>query len=328
MAEIKVGLSLQSLLDPRWQGDAELFKQLGPRMGVEVLIENANGGSLLQIEQCQKMLDQGVQVLLIVPQDAVKTGRAVELANQRKVPVIAYERMILDCDLPYFVGFDSTKIGQLQARYAMERAPRGSYFVIDGDEKDYNAVLIRKGRQAVLQSDVQKGNIKIAVEGWADGWRSSRARETTREALKSCPDPVAILGAADVLAEGICQALVDAKLQRPPVVTGQNGDLGAAVRILRGTQTMTIYKPLAIAVQRSLEAAIAIARGQRVPTTGSVSNGKKLVPSILLSDLTVVDRRNVLSVLTGPGGNTTLQQICAKLPRQFWPPEAAAAGIH
>ncbi len=326
-AGVKIGLSVHSLIDPRWQRDVDEFRERFSKAGTTLLFENASSGPARQVQQCEKMMKEGAQVVLVIPQDAAAAAPIVEMGNTRKIPVIAYDRMILNCDLPLYIAYDTAKIGEMIARYALQHAPRGQYIAIDGDQNDHNAVLLREARKRVLGPAVQSGQVEVAFENWTESWRSSRAWQLMGEALKQVPNPAAVLCSADILAEGALQAISEAKLTTPVVVTGQNADLNAVIRILRGTQSMTIYKPVGPVVQRAVDAAIALARGRTSGASRTVSNGKRPVPSILLDNLVMVDKNNVVEALTGPNGSFTLQQICSKLPRHLWPPQAAAAGL-
>ncbi len=323
-AGIKIGLSIHSKVHARWEQDVAHIQEQARQHGAQLLLENASSSSIRQNQQCEKLLADGVQALIITPQDGMASAKAVEMANARGIPVIAYDRMILNCDLPLFVGLDVPWIGEILGRYAIQHAPRGQYIILDGDEKDNNAVVIRQARQKVLQPAIESGQIQVVHESWVPGWSSSLAWQYTHDALQKAASPACVLTTSDILAEGAFQAIHDAQIRTPVVITGQDADLNAVVRILRGQQTMSIYKPFQSMAKAVVECAIAMATKQPTRATRVVHNGKQNVPSFLITDLPVVEKHNVVEVVTGPNGIYTLQQICDKLPQNLWPAGAAA----
>lgn len=323
-AGIKLGLSIHSKVDPRWERDVASIQAQARLQGAQLLMENASGSPIRQNQQCEKLLADGVQALILIPQDAVACGKAVEMANARGIPAIAYERMILNCDLPLFVGFDTEKVGELLSRYVLQHAPQGNYIVLDGDPKDNNAVVTRQVRQKMLQPAIESGQIQIVYESWVDGWSSSLAWQCARDALRKTPQPSCVFAAADILAEGAFHAINDAQVRTPIVITGLDADMNAVVRILRGQQTMSIYKPIPLLAKAVVECAIALATKQPTRATRFVDNGKQSVSSLLVTDMPVVEKHNAVEVVTGPNGSYTMEQMCSKLPQNLWPTGAAA----
>lgn len=63
---------------------------------------------------------------------------------------------------------------------------------------------------------------------------------------------------------------------------------------------MTVYKPVHLLARRAAEAAVALARGEKVPTTTAVNNGRTDVPSILLEPV-VVDKNNIVETVVRDG---------------------------
>ncbi|HUZ05771.1 MAG TPA: substrate-binding domain-containing protein [Acidobacteriaceae bacterium] len=318
-AGITIGLSVHSIIDPRWERDVTEIPSQARQMGVKLLLENASSSAIRQIQQCEKLLADGVQALIILAQDGSASSKAVEMANARGVPVIAYERMILNCDLPLYVGFDTAKVGEQLCRYALQHAPRGNYIILDGDAKDNNAVILRQVRQKMMKAAIESGQIQPVLESWVDGWSMSLAWQLTRDALKKNPQIACVLAASDNLAEGASQALHDMKMQGSVVVTGQDAVLSAVVRILQGQQTMSIYKPIPLLAKTVMECAIALVNKKPVLSTRAIDNGKRSVASVLINELPVVDKNNAIEVVTGPLGSYTSQQIYSRLPQALRP---------
>jgi D-xylose transport system substrate-binding protein len=101
------------------------------------------------------------------------------------------------------------------------------------------------------------------------------------------------------------------------LVSGQDADLPALQRIVAGTQSMTVYKPIAQLAQRAADAAVSLARHEKVATHSTVNNGKIDVPSILLDPI-VVDKSNIDETVI-KDGYQKVEDVYRNLPSDRWP---------
>jgi D-xylose transport system substrate-binding protein len=127
----------------------------------------------------------------------------------------------------------------------------------------------------------------------------------------------AVIASNDGTAGGAIQALEEHKLAGKVFVSGQDADLAAIIRILDGTQTMTVYKPLGLEAKQAADAAVALATGQPVNTTASISNGVRSVPAILVNPVAVT-KANVKQTVIKDGFQN-LATIQKSLPKEKWP---------
>jgi D-xylose transport system substrate-binding protein len=154
---------------------------------------------------------------------------------------------------------------------------------------------------------------------FAKDWQPVEALKIMENALTRAANKVdAVVASNDGTAGGAIQALEEQKLTGKVLVTGQDADLAACQRIMAGTQTMTVYKPLSKLATKAAEVALLMARKQPVPDkTVGVANGKKDVPSILLAPV-AVDKANLVQTVVADGFHT-LDEICRDLPKEQCP---------
>ncbi|HUG52124.1 MAG TPA: D-xylose ABC transporter substrate-binding protein [Vicinamibacteria bacterium] len=318
---ITIGFSMDTLKEERWQRDRDLLVQWAEEHGAKVLVQAANGNDALQNSQAENLLTQGVDVLIVVAHNAETAATIVDSAHRAGVPVIAYDRLIRNADVDLYVSFDAVRIGELQGQYAVERVPRGSYVLIGGAPSDNNALLLREGQMKPIKPLVDKGDIRIVSDQFAKDWQAIEALKIMENALTRTGNKVdAVVASNDGTAGGAIQALAEQKLTGKVLVTGQDADLAACQRIVAGTQTMTIYKPLTELAAKAAEVAILLARKQPVPDpTVGVNNGKKDVPSILL-DPVAVDVGNLMATVVADGYHK-IEDICRDLPKEQCPPK-------
>jgi D-xylose transport system substrate-binding protein len=77
------------------------------------------------------------------------------------------------------------------------------------------------------------------------------------------------------------------------------------------------YKPLGLRARQAAEAAVALAKGETVKTTASISVGSKTVPAIFVHPV-VVTKDNVRQTVIKDGFQN-LDTIQKSLPKEKWP---------
>jgi D-xylose transport system substrate-binding protein len=315
---LKIGFLMDSLKVERWQTDLDRFQKRAAELGADVLVETAEGDDELQLRQAEKLLDSGVKALVLVPHDADKAVRIVRAAKAKQVPLLCYERLVRDPDVTFFIGVDALTIGLLQADFLSQQAPKGNYVLIGGSPTDINAKILHDGQMRVLKPFVDRGDIRIVSDTWSKDWDPSEAYAHMSEAIESSKgDITAVVASNDGTAGGAIQALEDHKLAGKVLVSGQDADLAAIIRILEGTQSMTVYKPLSSQAKLAAEAAVASAKGEAAKTTAAVSIGNKTIPAILLNPV-VVTKDNVKQTVIKDGFQN-LETIQKSLPKEKWP---------
>lgn len=315
---LKIGFLMDSLKIERWETDLDRFQKRATELGAVVLVETAEGDDELQLRQAQKLLDSGVKALVLVPHDSDKAKRIVNAAKARQVPLLCYERLVRNPDVSFFIGVDASAVGYLQAFSLSQKAPKGNYVLIGGSPSDNNAKILHDAQMRVLKPRVDRGDIKIASDTWTKDWEPSEAYAHMSAAIESTKgDIAAVVASNDGTAGGAIQALEDHKLAGKVLVSGQDADLAAIIRILEGTQTMTVYKPLGSQATLAAEAAVAYAKGDTVKTTAAISIGDKLIPATLLAPIAVTKDNIKQTVIKD--GFQNLETIQKSLPKEKWP---------
>lgn len=298
---IKVGFTMDTLVEERWLRDREMFRKAVRSQGADVEILAANGDDVLQISQAESLISQGVDILVIVPHNAEATATIVKKAHMAGIKVLAYDRLVKNADIDMYVSFDNEKVGELQAEAITELVPKGKYVYIGGAITDNNAHLFKKGVFNVLQPLIDNGDITVVFDQWTKDWTPANAKENMIAALKANNNQIdAVIAANDATAGGVIEALAEQGLAGKIPVSGQDAELAGAQRIVDGTQTMTVYKPIKSLTQTAAEIAVKMAKGKSVDINRKVNNGKIEVPSYLLTPI-AVDRFNIDETIIADG---------------------------
>jgi D-xylose transport system substrate-binding protein len=284
---LKVGLLLDSLDTERWQRDRDLFVTRAEELFAKVEVRTGDGTHEKQLAAAKELLDLGVKSLVLVPHDLERAKEIVAEAAARKVPVISYDRLVREADVALYVSFDNVKVGRMQAEALLAAAPKGNYILLGGSPTDNNAKLVREGQLEVLKPAISSGAIRVVADPWIQNWDANLAKDETSAALKKARNVVAVVASNDATASGAAEALSGAKLLGKVALSGQDADLAACQRIVSGTQTMTVYKPLKALARMAAGSAVTLAKGEAVDSLVKVNNGLKDIPARLLEPISV-----------------------------------------
>ncbi len=299
-----IGLSLDTLKEERWQRDRDTFAAEARKLGATVIVQSANSDDTRQVRDVESLISRGVDVLVIVPHNGAAMTRAVKSANEAKIPVIAYDRLILNSKIDYYLTFDNVKVGEAQAAYTAARLPsdrKARVVRIYGAPTDNNARLFKQGQDNILDPLIKAGKIEVVHEDWVLDWKPENAKKIMNAAItKAGRNLDAVIASNDGTAGGAIQALMEEGLAGKILVTGQDADLAACQRIVRGTQAMTVYKPLKNLAALAARVAVDVAQGRKPVTTSTLDNGAKPVPSIF-EKIISVDKENLSSTVVADG---------------------------
>jgi D-xylose transport system substrate-binding protein len=322
---VYIGFSMDTLKEERWQRDKALVEARAKEVGATVDVQVANSDDSVQTKQCDNMLTKGVDVLIVAPHNGEIAASIVEKAHAAGVPVISYDRLIKNSDVDLYVSHQVEKMGEMQADYALKHVPKGNYVLIGGAPTDNNALLLRKGQMNILKPAIDRGDVKIITDQFAKDWKAEEAQRITEDSLtKTKNDVQAVVASNDGTAGGAISALDVAGLTGKVLVTGQDAQLDAIQRIAKGTQTMTIYKPIKPLADSAVDNAIKLAHGEAINAVDKVNNGKMDVPSIL-QEPQAVDKDNLMTTVIKDGYHK-MEDVYKDVPHDQWPKTTASEG--
>ncbi|WP_146493420.1 D-xylose ABC transporter substrate-binding protein [Vibrio cyclitrophicus] len=290
---VKIGMAIDDLRLERWQKDRDIFVDKAEELGAKVYVQSANGNEQTQIAQIENMISRGVDVLVIIPYNGEVLSNVIAEAKRDGIQVLAYDRLINNADIDFYLSFDNEKVGEMQATAMLENKPNGNYFLMGGAPTDNNAKLFRKGQMNVLQSKIDSGDIKVVGDQWVDSWLAENALKIMENALTANNNNIDVVVASnDSTAGGAIQALDAQGLAGKVSISGQDADLAAIRRIVNGTQTMTVYKPISILADRAAEIAVELGSDEAPKSNAVLNNGTKDVPAWLLKPI-AVNKNNI-----------------------------------
>ncbi len=312
--KIRIGWSISDMRLERWQTDCDAFQQRAKALGAEVVVEDAKGDYDRWVRQSKEVLASGIQALVIVGGEPKTEAEIASAAKARNVPVILYEAAVSGAE-DLYIATDGNMIGRLQVSTLTDRAPTGNYVMLEGPAEQSGS--FHGAQLDALQPFIKDGRIKLVADLNVPGWSASEAYLQMRRVLESNHDQItAVVAMNDSIAGGAIQALEEHGLAGKVLVSGQDADLTAIIRVLMGTQTMTLYKPIAQQAQAAAEAAVSLAKGEPVKTNGVLKIGTMRLPAIYFNPV-VVTKDDIKETVIRDGF-LKVEEIKQGLPKEKW----------
>jgi D-xylose transport system substrate-binding protein len=305
-----IGFSIDDLRVERWARDRDYFIAAAKEVGASVIVTSADANEQKQVNQVENLISQKVDAIAIVPMNSQVFGEVIDEAHKAGIKILSYDRLILNADEDAYISFDNERVGFLQAEAVLKAVPEGNYYLLGGAPTDNNAKLLRAGQEKAIQAAVDAGKVKVIGSQWVKEWSPTEALSIMENALTAADNKIdAVIASNDGTAGGAIQALAAQGLAGKVAISGQDADLAAIKRVIDGTQTVTVYKPLQLIASEAAKLSVKMVKGEPVEFNAKLDNGKKEVDSLLLTPIPLT-KENVMKVVED--GFYTKEQVEAK----------------
>lgn len=318
----KIGVAMPTQSSQRWIQDGANMKQKLEALGYTVDLQYAEDDVQAQVSQIENMITNGANCLVVAAIDSSALVNALAQAKANNIPVIAYDRLLMDTDsVSYYATFDNKGVGTAIGQYVEKKLGlkegKGPYNIefFAGSPDDNNAHFLNDGVFEVLKPYLDKGQL-VCVSGQTDFDKICTLRWSQETAQKRMEDIISgyystgkkldvVISPFDGISYGIAAALQGAGYQvgsNWPVITGQDAELMATKNILSGKQTMTVFKDTRVLADKCVLMVQAVLEGKEpeINDKNSYNNHKLVVPSYLCTPVSV-DKENVQSALIDSG---------------------------
>lgn len=288
-SDVSIGFLMPDGEGSRWPIDQGYIETAAKANGYEVISRYVENDENLQQKQARELLEMGVDALIVVSVNSNTAAAIVRDAHEYDVPVIGYDRIILNSDLDYIVTFEGAQIGNMMIDHAIEKVPRGNYVLLWGDAGDKNAIFIQEAQEETLKPYVDNGSINVVYKGFVDNWSVDVAHKMMTKILDFTDKNIdAVITSYDGLAMGALKALEEHPEQSCKVLTGQDAEIRAVRAINKGEMSLTVYKSIKQIAEASVDLAGKLAKGEKIEHDGStLFNGRKEVPAIMITPIAV-----------------------------------------
>ena len=321
----KVGVAMPTQSSERWINDGSNMKKQLEALGYEVDLQYAEDDVQAQVSQIENMIAAGVNCLVIASIDSSALVNVEKQAFDAGIPVIAYDRLLMDTDaVSYYATFDNKGVGTAIGKYIVDNAgldPANPQTIelFMGSPDDNNAHMLYAGLMEQIQPYLDNGAL-VCKSGQLDFDSNCTLRWDQQTAMKRCEDILTgyyadeeldiVAAAYDGLSYGCMAALEGAGYTDAnwPMITGQDAELMATKHIISGKQTMSIAKDTRILAEKCVTMVQAVLEGAEpeINDTTTYNNNVIVVPSYLCTPV-AVDKNNYKEVLVDTGYYTEEQ---------------------
>ena len=311
-----IGVAMPTKDLQRWNQDGSNMKEQLEAAGYTVDLQYAANDIATQVSQIENMIANGCEVLVIASIDGEALGTVLDQAKAASIPVIAYDRLIMNSDaVSYYATFDNWDVGVKQGEFivnALDLANAGdkTYNIeyITGDPGDNNINFFFDGAISVLQPYIDAGTLvcpsgqtekqTVATANWATDAAQARFENILASYYADGTQLDVVLASNDSTALGVANALASSYTGNYPVLTGQDCDIASVKNMLAGTQSMSVFKDTRTLAAKTVEMVDALMKGVEPPIndTETYDNGTGIIPSFLCEPVaaTVDDIQSLL----------------------------------
>ncbi|MCP1102843.1 D-xylose transport system substrate-binding protein [Aequitasia blattaphilus] len=271
----KIGITFDTFVLDRWIRDRDVFLSTAQKLGAKVDVQNANGDEDKQREQIKKFIEEKMDAIVIVAVNCYQLSDVVREARNAGIVVVSYDRLIQSAKTDLYLTVDNEIVGQKMAEMIMDKLPDGGNIVmICGPEMDTNSIDVASGFERKITDDkwkiIYKNNVKA--------WTPENGFLAVTEAFESVGNTKidAVMCGNDGLAGYAIRALSEMQKAGEVIVVGQDADLEACQRVVEGTQSMTVYKPIEELAKVAAECTIKLINKEDIGTIGDISQMKTI----------------------------------------------------
>ncbi|WP_406838159.1 substrate-binding domain-containing protein [Streptomyces sp. AHU1] len=266
--DIKVGLLLPEKENTRYEKfDYPIIRdqvqKLTDKKG-DVVYLNAEQDAAKQLRQMRQMIDDKIDVILVDAVDSVSIAKGVREAKEAGIPVIAYDRLAQG-PIDAYISFDNELVGQVQAKALIAALGTDSaskkIVMMNGSLTDPNAAEFKAGAKSELE-----GKVIISSAYDTKDWKPENARANMEKSIQDVGlnNIAGVYAANDGIAGAVIDAFKAAGVSKIPPVTGQDSELIAVQRIIKGDQYMSVYKSYPQEANAAAEMAVARVQGRSI----------------------------------------------------------------
>jgi len=260
-SKMAIGITFDTFVLERWIRDRDVFVDTAEKLGATVDVQNANGDVEKQKEQIKKFIDQEMDAIVVVAVDCFQLTDVVAEAKEKGIIVVSYDRLIQEETSDLYITVDNRMVGQEMAKEIKSQLPEGGNVVmICGPEADTNSLDVADGFKEAMDG----GRWKVIYDDNVKSWTPENGTAAVTEAFQNVTDVDAVMCGNDGLAGYVIRALSEMQMAGTVVVVGQDADLEACQRVVEGTQSMTVYKPIKELAKLAAECTVKLIKGETI----------------------------------------------------------------
>lgn len=276
-ADITIGFSQVTQESPFYISLVEGAKEEAAKLGVELIVIDAQNDIEKQNADVQSLLTKGIDALILNPTNPSAVSPSMKAAKQNDVPVITVDRNTNDQPTAY-VGRDNEEMGRLAGEKAVALlggagSAKGKIIELQGDAGG----TVMMARHAGFHEMIEKEAGIEVIEGPYNDYIRAKAVTSMQDLLQAHPDVDLVYAHNDDMALGALQVLKQANLLDQVSIVGIDGLMEAIKHIEDGQYDATVLNDPITMGKLAVQTAVKIVKGEEVDKY--IDGGTALVDS-------------------------------------------------
>jgi len=309
---LTIGFLYTSPETERYVKESSYFKAYGESIGVSVIVDHGEGDEAKQYEKALEMFDMGIDALTMISVNGNTAAAIVREGHRRGIKVVAYNRLITNCELDLYIGGDNVELGKIMVDELLKAKPQGKAIILGGDKYDRNAVEMHASIKKELQPAIERGDIEILYETFIEDWSDANAAFELDQYLSFTGQvPDIIFAGYDGIADACVQVLQKHGITTPVYICGQDAEMRAVKNLINGKQQMTAFHPLKKIAEQSADLVVKMIRDDKALSEMELSytnNGQMEIPTLKVPSIAVT-KQNLDKVLIEDSGFYTREEV-------------------
>jgi len=242
--EYKIGFS-QCVGSDLWRKTMldEMKTELSLRPGTKLSYADANNSSSKQIEQVKEMINEGIDLLVISPNEALPLTKIVEETYNKGIPVIVIDRKTSSPLYTAYVGAENYQVGKIAGEY-LANSLKGSGNVVEVMGLPGSSPAIERDR-GLIDALKEHPGIKVTGQFYGD-WLGPNTETQLLKNKDKLKNVDAIFAHNDVMATSARKVLKELNLSNNIKVIGVDalpGNGGGLNLVSNKTLTASVLYP-------------------------------------------------------------------------------------
>ena len=263
MAEesIKIGATFYTLQTEFCMRMDNYAKKYCEEQGINYTSYDGNNDASKQLEQVETMISDGVDAIILNPQDADACVACVEAAKEAGIPVFGVNTMVNSDDLTSYIGSQDVGAGEEITQFMIDHMGTDAFkiVVLEGPMGQSAQLQRWEGINNVL---AEYPDIEILAYDTAN-WSRSEAMTLMETWLTTYGDEIqAVIAENDEMALGAREAIDAEGLDIPCI--GIDGITDAVTAVQEGRMIASDFQDAEGQIQGAIDAAVAVKNGEEV----------------------------------------------------------------
>ena len=267
-----VALVMKTLNNPFFVDMERGAKEAAQRLGVHLVVQAGEREVDVekQMQIIENLIQRKVNALCVAPSGSKEIVPALLKANQAGIPVLIVDTRVDAAALAAaggrvvtFIGSDNIEGGRIAGHCLVQRLHgKGKVAILEGIPGHETGDARLKGFREIVD---RESEVKIVASQTAN-WERDQGFNVCQNILQSHPDLKGVFASYDLMALGAVEAIAMAQKSGQILVIGFDATVDARAAIRKGALAASVAQHPEEMGRLAVENALAVVRGQSVPT--------------------------------------------------------------